>query len=67
MNSIPPPIRYDDAQKESNLMKQPLNEKNILENSTMNDVEEVVLVGGTGESYKSSEQFKGTTKIPNYA
>ena len=55
MKSIPPPIRYDDAQKESNLMKQPLNEKNILENLTTNDVAEVVLVGGTDESYKSLE------------
>ena len=57
MISIPPPIRYDGAQKESNLMRQPLNEKNILENRTTNDVVEVVLVGGTDESYKSLEQF----------
>ena len=28
VKSIPPPIRYDDAQKEYDLMKQPLNEKN---------------------------------------
>ena len=27
MKSIPPPIRYDDAQKESDLMKRSLNEK----------------------------------------
>ena len=50
MKSVPPPIRYDDAQKESHLMKQPLNEKNALENSTANDMAEVVLVGGTDES-----------------
>ena len=57
MKSITRPIRYDDEQKESNLMKQSLNVKNISENPTTNDVAEVVLVGGTKESYKSSEQF----------
>ena len=57
MKSIPPPIRYNDAQKESDLMKQPLNEKNTLENPTTNDMAEVVLVGGTDESYKSPEKF----------
>ena len=31
-------------------MRQPLNEKNILENSTTNDVVEVVLVGETDKS-----------------
>ena len=44
MKSIRPPIRYDDAEKESNLMKQSLHEKNIPENPTTNDVAEVVLV-----------------------
>ena len=52
MKSIPPPIRYDDAPKESDAMKQPLNEKNILENPTANDMAEVVLVGGIDESYE---------------
>ena len=43
--------------KKSNLMRHPLNEKNISENPTTNDVAEVVLVGGTDESYKSLEGF----------
>ena len=55
MKAIPPPIRYDDAQKENDLMKQSLNEKNILENPTTNDVAEVVLVGGIEKSYKTPE------------
>ena len=58
MKSIPPPIRYDDAQKENDLMKLPLNEeKNTLENPTTNDVAVVVLVGGTNKSCKSPERF----------
>ena len=57
MKSVPPPIRYDDAEKESNLIKESLNEKNIPENPTKNDVAEVVLVGGTDKSYKSPHQF----------
>ena len=57
MKSIPPPIRYDDAEKESNFMKQSLNEKNIPENPAINNVAEVVLVGGTDESYESLERF----------
>ena len=36
-------------------MRQPLNENNILENPTINDVVEVVLVEGTDKSYKSPE------------
>ena len=57
MKSILPPIRYNDAQKESNLMKQSLNKKNVSENPTTNNMAEVVLVGGTDESYKSPERF----------
>ena len=38
MKSVPPPIRYDYTEKESNLIKQSLNEKNIPENSTTNNV-----------------------------
>ena len=30
IKSTPPPIRYDDTQKENDLMKQALNEKNTL-------------------------------------
>ena len=60
MKSIPPPIRYDDEQKERDLMKQLLNEKNALQNPTTNDMAEVVLVGGTDESYKSPEWFNDT-------
>ena len=43
MTSVPPPIRYEDAEKENNLIKESLNEKNIPENPTTNDVAEVVL------------------------
>ena len=57
MKSIPPPIRYDDAEKESDLMKQSLNDKNVSENPTTNNVAEVVLVGGADESYESPERF----------
>ena len=57
MKSIPPPIRYDEAQKQSDLIKQPINEKNILENPTTNDVAEVVLIGGTDKSYGNPEHF----------
>ena len=38
-------------------MKQPLNEKYILENPTTNDVAEVVLIGGSNESYESPKKF----------
>ena len=55
MKSVPPLIRYDNAEKESDLIKQALNEKNILENPTTNNVAEVVLVGGTDKTYKSPE------------
>ena len=57
VKSIPPPIRYDDAQKENDLMKQPLNEKNTLENPTTNNMSESFLVGGTDKSYESPERF----------
>ena len=57
MKAIPPPIRYDDAQKENDLINQSLNKENILENSTTNNVAEVVLVGGTDKSYESPERF----------
>ena len=57
MKSVPPPIRYDDAEKESNLIKESLNEKNIPENPTTNNVAEVFLVGGTDESYESPDRF----------
>ena len=60
MKSISPPIRYDDAQKESDLMKQSLNEKNISGNPNTNNMVEVVLVGGTDESYKSPGRFNDT-------
>ena len=57
VKSIPPPIRYDDTQKENDLMKQPLNEKNSLENPTTNDTAEVVLVGRIDKSYKSPDAW----------
>ena len=57
MKSVPPPIRYDNAQKESDLIKESLNEKNIPENPTTNNVAEVVSVGGTDESYESPGRF----------
>ena len=57
MKSVSPPIRYDDTEKESDLIKESLNEKNIPENPTTNDVAEVVLVGGTDESYESRDRF----------
>ena len=57
MKSVPPPIRYDDTEKKSNLIKESQNEKNIPENPTTNNMAEVVLVGGTDESYKSPDQF----------
>ena len=55
MKSIQLPIRYDHAQKESNLMKQSLNDENIPENPNTNNVAEVVLVGGMDKGYKSPE------------
>ena len=60
MKSVPPPIRYNDTEKESNWMKQSLNEKNVPENPTTNNVAEVVLVWGTDESYKSPDRFNDT-------
>ena len=50
MKLIPPPIRYDDVEKEINRTKLPLIEINVSENPTTNDVADVVLVGGTNES-----------------
>ena len=66
MKSIPPPIRYDDAQKESDLIQQAINANNTLENPTTNDVAEVVLVGGMDEIYESPESFNDVwyNKIP---
>ena len=57
MKSIPLPIRHDDTQKENYLMKQPLNEKNTLQNPTTNDLAKVALVGGTDKNYKSPERL----------
>ena len=57
IKTIPLPIRNDIAQKENDLMKQALNEKGMLENPTTNDMAEMVLVGGTSDSYKSPERF----------
>ena len=58
MKSIPPPIRYDGVEKKIN--------QNALENPTMNNVAEVVLVGGTDESYKSPVCFNDAWYNKNY-
>ena len=57
VKSIPPPIIYNDAQKEKDFMQQTLNEKNTMENPTTNDVAQVVLVGGMDDCYKSAGNF----------
>ena len=54
---IPPPIRYDDAQKENNLIQQAINENSTMENPTTNNMAEVILVGGMDENNKSPESF----------
>ena len=63
MKSIPPPIRYDDAQKESNLRRLPLNEENILENLTTNDVAEVM----KATKVQNNLMTHGTTKSQTMA
>ena len=63
---IPPPIRYDDVEKEINQTELPLIEKNFPENQTTNDVADVVLAGGTDESYEIPVRFNDAWYNENY-